>query len=144
VTKTWLIVADGARARFFERKSASELSEFDVLVSPEGRSDEGSLTSDRPGRSFDSGGDGRHAMEPGHSARDHEAAVFAKRIGEKIDEARLAGSVSKIVLIAAPRFLGHLRASLSKGTQGIVAHSIDKELTQASPEEIAEHIPGVL
>ncbi len=70
MTQTWLIVADGARARFFERKSASELSEFDVMVSPEGRTDEGSLASDRPGRSFDSRGDGRHAMEPGHSARD--------------------------------------------------------------------------
>ncbi len=48
------------------------------------------------------------------------------------------------MLVAAPRFLGHMRASLSKGTQGIVALSIDKELTQASPDEIAEHLPGVL
>ena len=114
------------------------------MVSPEGRSDEGSLTSDRPGRTFDSRGEGRHAMEPGHSARDHEAAAFAKRVCERLDEARLAGSLDKLVLIAAPRFLGHLRASLSKGTQGIVAHSIDKELTQATPDEIAAHIPGVL
>jgi protein required for attachment to host cells len=83
-------------------------------------------------------------MEPAHSARDHEAEAFAKRVCKRLDEARLAGSVDKLVLIAPPRFLGHLRASLSKGTQGIVAHSIDKELTQASPDEIAEHIPGVL
>ena len=144
MAQTWLIVADGARARFFERKSASELNEFDVMVSPEGKADEGSLTSDRPGRSFDSRGEGRHAMEPGHSARDHEAAAFAKRICERLDEARLGGSVDKLVLVAAPRFLGHLRASLSKGTQGIVAHSIDKELTQASIEELAEHLPSVL
>ncbi|HEY5680780.1 MAG TPA: host attachment protein [Pseudomonadales bacterium] len=144
MAQTWLIVADGARARFFERRSASDLSEFDVMISPEGRSEERSLHSDRPGRSFDSRGDGRHAMEPAHSARDHEAEAFAKRVCKRLDEARLAGSVDKLVLIAPPRFLGHLRASLSKGTQGIVAHSIDKELTQASPDEIAEHIPGVL
>ncbi len=114
------------------------------MVSPEGRTDEGSLASDRPGRSFDSRGDGRHAMEPGHSAREHEATAFAKRVCERLEEARLAGSVDKLVLVAAPRFLGHMRASLSKGTQGIVALSIDKELTQASPDEIAEHLPGVL
>lgn len=144
MAQTWLIVADSARARFFERKSVSELSEFDVMVCPEGRSDEASLTSDRPGRVYDSRGSGRHAMEPDHSVRDHEATAFAKRICDRLDEARLAGSVDKLVLVAAPRFLGHLRASLSKGTRGIVAHTIDKELTQASTEELVEHLPRVL
>ena len=137
---TWVIVADAARARFFERNKDRTLKEFDVLVSPEGRLHEGQLTADRAGRAFDSRGGGRHAMQPRHSASEHQATVFAKQLAEHIDDARVAGYLDKLVLVAPPKFLGELRSSLSPAAREVVVHSIDKELTTASVEEVAGHV----
>jgi len=144
---TWVIVADSARARLFELKAehAAErvLDEFDVIVSPEGRLHEGDLTADREGRSFDSRGRGRHRMEPTHTASEHAAEVFAKRLAEHIDDARVAGFVDKLVLVAAPKFLGLLRSNLDANARELVVDSIDKELTMAGPDEIVRHLPRI-
>lgn len=145
---TWVIVADSVRARFFtlgfDADRGRTLEEFDVIVSPEGRLSEGELTADRGGRTFDSRGRGRHKMEPVHSAKDHVAEMFAKRLAEHIDDARIAGFVDKLVLIAAPKFLGQLRSSLCDKAGELVVHSIDKEMTIAEPDEIARHLPQII
>jgi protein required for attachment to host cells len=145
VIVTWVIVADAARARFFQLgvdgNGARTLEEFDVMVSPRGRLHEGDLTADRPGRAFDSRGRGRHAMEPAHTAKEHEAQEFARELAAHVEDARIAGFVDKLVLIAPPRFLGQLRSSLCAQALELVVHSIDKELSTASCEEVASHLP---
>ena len=140
---TWVIVADGARARFFEHNSdrSAQLEEFDAMVSPQHRLHEADLRSDRAGRTFDSRGRGRHAMEPVHTARDHETQVFARDLAAHIEDARIAGYLDKLILIAPPKFLGQLRSSLCSNALKLVVHSIDKELTKASSEEVARHLP---
>jgi protein required for attachment to host cells len=144
VSVTWVIVADGSRARFFQRNKDRTLEEFDAMVSPEQRLREGDLASDRAGRTFDSRGSGRHAMEPAHSARDHAADVFAQHLAEHIEDARVAGYLDRLVLIAPPKFLGKLRSSLCANALALVVHSVDKELTTASTEEVAGHLPDFL
>jgi protein required for attachment to host cells len=144
MAQIWIVVADGSRARFFERCKDRTLEEFDTLVSPTHRLKETSLSSDRAGRTFDSRGAGRHALEPPHSAKDHGTLVFARQVAERIDDARIAGDLDKLVLIAPPEFLGKLRSSLDKQSLALVAKSIDKELTQASAEEVAGHLPQFL
>jgi protein required for attachment to host cells len=144
MAQTWVVVADEARARFFERNRDGSLREFDDLVSPELRLHEAELTSDRPGRTFNSPRAGSHALHARHSARDQEIAVFAKKLAEHIDDARVAGYLDKLVLIAPPRFLGELRARLNSQVRELIVHSIDKELTTASTEELAARLPRAL
>jgi protein required for attachment to host cells len=138
---TFVLVADGSRARFFVRQPDRSLTEADVRVSPEHRLKEGDLTSDRPGRSYDSRGGGRHAMEQGMSKRERAAIAFAKRLAEELDAQRRVGELERLVLIAAPRFLGHLRSALSAETTALVALAIDKDLSQAPAEDIARQLP---
>lgn len=138
---TYVLVADGSRARLFVREPDRSLTEADVQISPEHRLKEGDLTSDKPGRSFDSRGGGRHAMEQPTSKKERAAIAFAKRIATELDTRRRDGELERLVLIAAPRFLGQLRSALSAETAALVALAIDKDLSQASPADIAQQLP---
>jgi len=139
--KTWILVADGSRARFFPREKNRSLTESEIMVSPEQRLQEQALVSDRAGRSFDSRGGARHAMEPPTTKRQQVAIDFARRLAEELEQLRQAGELERLVLVAPPRFLGHLRSQLGAETQQLVALSIDKDLTQYSTRQVEEHLP---
>ena len=141
---TWVLVADGSRARLLKLEKNRSLTETEAFVCPEERLREQDMTSDRGGRSFDSSGSGRHGMEPATSQHEQVALDFARELAERLEELRNSTDMDKLVLIAAPAFLGHLRAEISGETQKLVALSIDKDLTQHPLAEIAEHIPKVL
>ncbi|MGQ0657738.1 MAG: host attachment protein [Chromatiales bacterium] len=82
-------------------------------MNPEGLVSRRDLRSDRPRRSFDSRGRGRHAMEEGVDPAREEALRFAKEVAGHIERACKAGMFSELVLAAAPEFLGQLRQYLS-------------------------------
>jgi protein required for attachment to host cells len=140
---TWVLVADGSRARLLKLEKGHALTEVEAFVCPEERLREQDLTSDRGGRSFDSKGGGRHGMEPSTSQHEQLAIDFAKQLAERLDELRCSGDMDKLVIIAAPAFLGHLRSKISGETQNRIVLSIDKDLTQHQLPEIADHIPTV-
>jgi protein required for attachment to host cells len=96
------------------------LQEVEDLVHGAARTRARDLSADRPGRSFDSHGQGRHAMEPETDAKRHEAEVFAKQVADRIERARIEDEFDELVLIAAPEFLGLLRKSLSTTTDGLL------------------------
>lgn len=138
---TWVVVADGTRARFFNRHRNRKLEEFDTLLSPEHRLHEGDLVSDRDGRSYDADGAGRHGVGSRGSAKDHEMGIFARRLAARLEEGRHTGQLERLVLIAPPRFLGQLRNHLTESSAGLVALTIDKELTTLTADKIEHHVP---
>lgn len=140
-TDIWVVVADGTRARCFALEQDRTLTEFDTMVSPEHRLHESDLTSDRVGVSYDADGRGKHRMRPPHTARQEGTRNFAKRIAERIDRARIDGELKHLVLIAPAKFLGVLRTTLSEESRQLVSLHITKELTKASPKELARHVP---
>jgi len=140
--KMWLLVADQGRARLFGADSArGPLQEFRDAIEASGRARNQDLVTDRPGRSFDSGGHGRHAMEPSTDPVEHEAVGFAKRLAAQLDEGRLADCYQHLGLIAPPAFLGHLRKSLSKETARRVVIELDKDLSRDDASSLREHLP---
>ncbi|MGE0081138.1 MAG: host attachment protein [Thiohalomonadaceae bacterium] len=143
--KTWVVVADSSRARIFRAEGLDgRLVEVEVMAHPEGRLHEASLTTDLPGRAFDSHGQGRHAMEEETPPKRHEAIQFAKRIGGMLEGARNAGNYDALVIVAEPRFLGLLRDNLSRETNKLVELAIDKNLVRQAPEAIRERLPARL
>jgi protein required for attachment to host cells len=138
---TWVVVADGTRARLFNRHKNRKLEEFDTLLSPEHRLHEGDLVSDRDGRAFDAAGMGRHAMGNKNATKDHEMTIFAKRLASRLEAGRNAGELERLVLVAPPRFLGQLRAHMSGPAAGLVALTIDKELTMLPADKLEGHLP---
>ena len=140
--ETWLVVADSTRARIFAAAGGWDtLQERADWVHPLGRASERDLTSDLPGRTFDSHGQGRHAMEPRTGVKEHEAEVFAKELAAEVEAARTRNEMGRLVLIAAPTFLGLLKSELGEAAQRLVVASIHKDLVKSSLEEIREHLP---
>jgi protein required for attachment to host cells len=140
MAETWVVVADSGRARFFEGDARRGLKELDILVAPELRKREQALASDRPGR-IDTQAAGVHSMGRPDSIKNHERENFARRVATHIEDARRAGSVERLTLIAAPRFLGQLRAQLSDQCAALVTCTIDKDLTALPPARLVDHLP---
>ena len=138
--KTWVLVADRSRARIFAIQTPKgELHELEDLVHPEARAHERDLTSDRPGRSSD-----RHALGTTNSARDQQAAAFAREIALRLDEARTQGSLERLVLVCAPDLLGLLRKALSAPLGKLVIRTVDKNLAQQDAVAIRKLLPTFL
>ena len=138
----WIVVADSSRCRIFSSdKPAGPLAEIEALAHPEGRLHERELASDRPGRAFDSKGEGRHAMSSEVGAKKHEAIVFATRIAERLESGRSAGDFERLVLVAPPSFLGLLRERLKRPLRARVAREVGKNMTLLKARALRAQLP---
>ena len=140
-----IVVADSARARIFTADSAhSALNEIETMAHPEGRMHEQDMVSDMPGKVSGKGGGGDHAFQEKIEPKEEEMIEFAKRVADYLDDARKANKLNKLLLVAAPAFLGELRTHLSKETSEKIVFELDKNLAQHSVEDIRQHLSKFL
>lgn len=119
---TVVVVCDSGHARLLALTPGGDgLVELEALVSPGARLPERDKVTDRPGRSFDCAGPGRHAVGGVETAREHEAPGFAREVAARIERARTSGEARGFVLVAPPEFLGLLRER-SAGERGSRHH----------------------
>ena len=146
-SKTWIVVADGARARFFrpDEQSAKLLpAGVGNLVAPQSRQRPRTLKSDKPGRSFSSSRSGvRHAFEPPHDYHKLEKHHFMATLATTLDTAASRGEFDDLILVAPRRSLGELRGLLSKRVQGRVREEVAKDLTNEPASSLRRRL-GVL
>lgn len=141
----WILCANGGRARILEAESpTASLVEVAALVNPSARVKERELTSDRPGRTFDSVGAGRHAKASEVEPKQEEEIRFAKLLADRLEQGRVTQAFDRLALVASPEFLGYLRASLDEPLESIVALEIDKDYTSLKPEELRARLPDRL
>lgn len=144
-TAIWVLVADKARARIFSAASpTAALEEKEDFLNPEDRVPERDLVTDRPGRAHSSVGNQRSGMSSEVDAKTHEAQMFAKEVAGRLAKARVNGEYDRLVLVAAPAFLGMLREKLDAHVLATVALSLDKDLTHLAARELREHLPKQL
>lgn len=142
---TWVLVADGARARLLTRAAKTEPfvpaldHEFIGSNIPSREID-----ADRPGRSFDSAGDGRHAMEPPTDPKRKRKADFAKELAALLDAEAKRGSFDQLVVVAPPQALGDLRAEFTEAVRGRIVEEINKDLVEATVEELTARLDEAL
>jgi protein required for attachment to host cells len=139
---TWVLVADSARARLFEvARDGPALKEVAAFTNPEGRIAQRELRRDRLPRVNESAGPGRHAIEPHTSLRQKSADRFAHELGKELEKAHATRGCRKIVLVAAPRFLGTLHGALDESLRKCVVAEVKRNLTPMSPARIREYLP---
>lgn len=139
--KTWVVVSESTRARIYAADTPrSPLTEFEDYAHTPSRMHEQNLTSDLPGRAFDSGGQGSHAMGQKTSPAEREHVEFARAIGQRIEAGRMGGDFESLILVAPPEFLGHLRKHLDPVTREKVVLEIGKNLVTKDAEAIRAHI----
>ena len=135
--ETRVIVADNARARIFESHSViNRLEEREGFVHSAARLSNRDLVGDSAGKSVDQHG----SLDPGTSAKQHQAQNFARMLARHLKELHNKQHYDNLILIAPPRFLGMLRKELPGPLDKLVTSTIDKDLTEASVEDIIEHI----
>jgi len=145
--KTWILVAHQAGARVFENRGPGKgLELVDQIDHPEGRERDGEIDTDRPGRSFrkNSADPRRAAMSRSEGPHDRVVAAFARDLARRLLQGRVENRFQRLVLVAPPRFLGLLRASLDGPTEQLVIGSLDKDLAKAEKPELIEHIGEVI
>ena len=144
MSKLWVVVADQSKARIFTVDDPhGPLLEVGELQHPEGREHERELTSDLPGRAFDSKGHARHAMGTSVEPGKQESIRFAKQIADHIHVAHNEGRCDRLLLVSGPMLLGLLRDNL-KAFSGLQVAELEKNLGQYGAVEIRKHLPGRL
>lgn len=138
----WLVIADNSRARIFTADSGTgPIDEIESIVHTEARLHERDMTSDLPGKGSGKGGAGQHAYQDEISPKDQENINFAREIANELDAARKGNKFKRLVLVAAPGFLGNLRNQLNPQTQKLACFELAKNLSHLNAKEIREHLP---
>lgn len=142
---TWILIADGARARVLENTGPGKgVAEVAGLEFTDERLRSRDIMADRPGRAFASAGDGRSAMERPTDPVEKRQSDFARSLAAKLDRKRRQKAFDRLVLVAAPAALGHLRGALSPQLRELVTAELAKDLTKVPNPEIPRHLEDVL
>jgi len=135
--KALIVVADAARARVFKTvEKLADMTEIDDLVHPESRLRNNELGAGTPVRSVNQKG----SLQPRTFPKDHEEQTFAKKLAKHIKTLYNQLYYEELILIASPRFLGMLRNELETTIDRLVSCTINKDLLQASSDELIEYI----
>ncbi|HHH13095.1 MAG TPA: host attachment protein [Thiolapillus brandeum] len=142
---SWVLAADSSRAKILRADNrVGPLVPIEELEHPESRMKDTELYSDEPGRTFDSGGKGRHVMENEVDAKKEESIRFARALCDKLRQAATEKSFDKLYILAAPAFLGELRECLDDNVKSLVAGEVPKDVVKQTPEEIRDKLPDFL
>ena len=141
-TTTWILVADGARARVFKHEGG-RTGDGQLAPVPDGEMtgmaaghQTRDLASDQPGQTRDRAAFGQRRMDPPTEPQRHAKHSFAKDVADMLADALNRGRYDRLVVCAPPQALGDLRRELSKQVQGRVAAEVKKDLTWKSDNEL--------
>ncbi len=137
----WLLVADSAKARLFEvdrRERALELLDEWQDDVASGRNQD--INADRPGRTFDSAGHGRHAMEPPSSPKGVAKARFVAMLMDNLAASAKQQAFDELHVIAAPRTLGEIRDLIDPAVKARLVGEEAKDLTQLTRPELEKQL----
>ncbi len=146
----WVLVADQSEARVYSADPTTHVLSFVLrLANPQAHLHDRDLVSDRPGRVFDHapteggrrGATAHHATGGERTPHRHEADLFAQRVVRALAEAHHEQRFERLVVLAGPVFLGHLRQALTPEVRRCVVGEVAKDLTHLPADAISEHLP---
>jgi len=143
-TDTWIVVAMNAKARFFTAVSNQELEEHDALMHEEGRMKTSDLISDKPGRTFDNFGTGKHHKGSLNEPKVEEMNKFAREVSDHLHQLEKEGEIKQLYVIASPKFLGHLLSVLNNNLKSLLKGQIDKDVVSQTTDKIRSYLPYTL
>jgi protein required for attachment to host cells len=144
--KTWVVVADGARARIFqhEAKAGALKPVFDHDFLGPSRVHTSDIVSDKPGEGRGGGLSAPRAMAAPTDWHRNAKHEFARNMARVLDDAATRNEFARLVLVAPPQALGDLRECLNKTTRSRVVSEVNKDLTTLNTREVPEHLRHIL
>ncbi len=143
--RTWILITDGARARVVLNTGPGHgIEAVDGLDFCSPNLASRAIEADRPGRTFDSQVPGHHHKTPSQTAHDRQEQEFVTELAGFIDDQLKNDLFDRLVIVAAPRALGNLRAAISDSVHNTVIAEVDKDLTQIPNDRLAKFLEGIL
>jgi protein required for attachment to host cells len=136
----WVVVCDGKKALVLENTGDEKfpnLKTKEVYQHPDPLTRE--LGTDEPGRSFQSVGTARSAMEQADWHTQEEERFLAK-LAARLNAAVRAGETKSLVIVAPPKALGVLRQVYTHGLRNALRAEIDKDYVRLPLHEIEKHL----
>jgi len=143
--KTWILVADGARARVvrYDGPAGGMVSVLNNdFASPHGATRD--LVSDKPGRGQGGADGAHHVMDAKVDWHTYEKHLFAVALAEELEHAHERGDFDNLVLVAPPKALGELRKALGKKLKDCITAELDKDLTHVSLHDLKDHLGDLI
>lgn len=146
-----IVVADQSEARFYDADHRdSRLRPVGGLTDPLAHLHDRDFKSDRPGRVYDHapnpagrrGATAHHGTGGERRPRKHEAELFARRIAAQIQTGHRQNEFDRLILMAAPGFLGLLRQALPTSIGRIVVGEVGKDLVHEAAAAVEAHMPA--
>ena len=138
--ETWFVIADGQRARIVRRLRTPRVRVEDVFPYQWINSELLSIDIDNEGLGRGSApADSAtfHTIQPGPDPRRQLKQEFAVELADFLNRSAQARHFNRLVLIAAPKTLGDIRAALSELARSTIVAEIDKDLTHAPDDDLA-------
>jgi protein required for attachment to host cells len=143
-TKTWILVADGGRARILE--TTGNRQGLQLVAGSQSRisnSPSHELGRAAPGRVYESVGHARHAVEPRSDPHTALEVLFASQLATMLADHSAKNAFDRLVVVAPAAMLGNLRRMIKPEVRNKIIAEIDKDLTRIPNNEIASHIENV-
>jgi protein required for attachment to host cells len=142
---TWVVVVDAQRMRILATSGIGKgLRQIQVFANPAGHGFARDLGSDRPGRTRESLGKTRHALEPHVDPHRQAKHDFAAELAHHLEAAARAKIFERLVLVAPPQMLGDLRACLGRLATARLIAEIPKDLGKTSLSGISKNLSAAL
>ncbi len=141
----WVLIADAGEAKVYESQGPGfELVPVDDMTFAAEMPASRDILADRPGRSFDSAGPGRHAMEAQSDPHRELKRTSARTLADSLETGLQKKRFDRLILVAPPQMLGDLRDALSKQVQAKVAVELGKDLVRTPERELPHHLHDAL
>lgn len=143
--KTWILCADGGRARLFHpSEDGGSLQEFQDLINTGARLQEHESGHDRGGQVTQGHDHLHHSFQRRTSHSEHARQSFARSLCDRLAEAQQQGQLERLYIVAEPSFLGICRQYMAQPLQQRVAQEIAKDVTRQPPDVVRAMLPAHL
>lgn len=148
----WVLVADEAIAKILRwPETGDELEAVEALTDPAAHAREVDLTRDAQGRRAGGGTERQNTSSrlraaasvtasAGENEQHLEAQGFARRVAQHLSEALRQKRFDALRIVAAPRFLGHLRKELDAQVSATVTDEINKDFIHYDAAELTRRL----
>lgn len=141
-TKTWLLIADAAKARIFSMQKArifhdknpNNLELIGAFTHENSRKKGSELTSDKMGE-FGSG-----TFVEAMSPKLHEALQFAHELLHHLEIGRKEKNYRDLIIVAPPAFMGILHKHMPHEVHKLISQKIEKDYTQYEGRELIQNL----
>jgi protein required for attachment to host cells len=141
---TWVLVANASAARLYinegPKKGLRKLREFAHARSRAKLAD--LITDQSPHGRISIGR--RAACQPATDPRAAEADRFASELKDALETGRREGGFERLIVCAAPQFMGRLRRHLSVPLQRMLTDCFEKDYTKSDARSLSRRLEGCI